>query len=456
MKKLLLIFLLVPILLNAQIRRAFLFEQNGLNIYPTTTLSNLLPYSNQLGNLGSNSIRWNFGYFDTTIANHLVTTTFAGRSMNLTPSTGSGAYNLQWTASGKPYYTLLGATGNAIESLDTLGNRGIGTTGPTNTLDVNGGFRVQGAVSGTATGAGAEISYTGGTVYYQAYNRAGGAWLPVALDGLTAKLRNSGVDVVTVTGGNVSIGTTSPSTNARLTVVGGNSTAKMDFITATGSTRGQLSVTSSGGLIGDFSVYDADAYFGTDSNIPLYLKVNAIARMTLLSNGSVGIGTIIPYAQYSQVGSTPIMYLTDSDINTNRTSVATATDTSAIMFDASAAQPTLTMKNTTGLGFVLSTLAGGGASFDGAFSSGAITMSAGAFTGNTLTRGANSFDTTATTDTVAISGAAIGDYYSITLTGTAAPLAADAIRLEKTATGFILWRSASGTSGLTYDWFRQK
>ena len=83
-------------------------------------------------------------------------------------------------------------------------------------------------------------------------------------------------------------------------------------------------------------------------------------------------------------------------------------------------------------------------------------MSAGAFTGNAVTRGADAFITTATSDTVTISGAEIGDYYSITLTGTAAPLAADAIRLQKTATGFVLWRSASGTSALTYDWFRQK
>ncbi|MFH2031998.1 MAG: hypothetical protein ABIJ40_15485 [Bacteroidota bacterium] len=192
------------------------------------------------------------------------------------------------------------------------------------------------------------------------------------------------------------------------------------------------------------------------ANVFKTISNTGVDLLIIKNTGNVGIGTVFPYAQYSQVGSTPIMYLTDSDINTNRTSVATATDTSAIMFDASATQPTITVKNTTGLGFVLSTIAGGGASFNGAFSSGAITMSAGVFTGNALTRGTNSFDTTATTDTVTISGAAIGDYYSITLTGTAAPLAADAIRLEKTTTGFILWRSASGTSGLTYDWFRQK
>ena len=86
---------------------------------------------------------------------------------------------------------------------------------------------------------------------------------------------------------------------------------------------------------------------------------------------------------------------------------------------------------------------------------GGITIS-GAITGNTVTRGSDAFNATATSDTVTISGAEITDYYTVTLTGTAAPLAADAIRLQKTATGFVLWRSASGTSALTYDWFRQK
>lgn len=75
MKKLFLIFLFLPIFLNAQIKRAFLFEQNGQNIIPTT-ISNLLPFSNQLGNLGSNSIRWNFGYLDTIITNHLSISTW--------------------------------------------------------------------------------------------------------------------------------------------------------------------------------------------------------------------------------------------------------------------------------------------------------------------------------------------------------------------------------------------
>ena len=84
------------------------------------------------------------------------------------------------------------------------------------------------------------------------------------------------------------------------------------------------------------------------------------------------------------------------------------------------------------------------------------TVHAGVFAGTSLTRGSDAFVTTATSDTVTISTAAVTDYYVITLTGTAAPAATDAVNLQKTATGFILWRGAAGTSGLTYNWFRSK
>ena len=85
----------------------------------------------------------------------------------------------------------------------------------------------------------------------------------------------------------------------------------------------------------------------------------------LKNDGKVGVGTSTPYAQYSQVGALPIWYVTDSDENKSRTNLASATDTSAIKIDASATQPIITFKNTTGNGFTLQSVAAGGASFDG-------------------------------------------------------------------------------------------
>uniref|UniRef100_A0A6M3K5H1 Putative tail protein n=2 Tax=viral metagenome TaxID=1070528 RepID=A0A6M3K5H1_9ZZZZ len=90
-----------------------------------------------------------------------------------------------------------------------------------------------------------------------------------------------------------------------------------------------------------------------------------IALNASADGGYVGIGTATPYAQYSQVGATPIWYATDSDVNLHRTSLATATDTSAIKIDASVTEPVITVKNAIGNGFTLQSVAAGGASFDG-------------------------------------------------------------------------------------------
>jgi hypothetical protein len=71
--------------------------------------------------------------------------------------------------------------------------------------------------------------------------------------------------------------------------------------------------------------------------------------------------------------------------------------------------------------------------------------------------GRDAFTTTATTDTVTISGASTNDNYSITYYGTTVPNANDVTHtIQPTATGFVLHRAASGTSGITYMWIRLK
>jgi len=154
----------------------------------------------------------------------------------------------------------------------------------------------------------------------------------------------------------------------------------------------------------------------------------ALGTFSNTSGASIGMG-IIPV--YNQSGGTSVV---NTDLLINRTETSLGT--------------------TPGNQFLIDAQVGGTSKFI-INNQGALTI-AGAFTGSALTRGSDAFDTTAVTDTVTISGAEIGDYYTITLTGSAAPTAADAIRLQKTGTGFVLWRSASGISGLTYDWFRQK
>ena len=80
----------------------------------------------------------------------------------------------------------------------------------------------------------------------------------------------------------------------------------------------------------------------------------------------------------------------------------------------------------------------------------------GAMKGGATLRGSDSFTTTATTDTVTVAGGASTDYYFVQATGAAAPSANDAMRIEALTGKFVVWRAASGTSGLTYNWFRIK
>lgn len=85
-----------------------------------------------------------------------------------------------------------------------------------------------------------------------------------------------------------------------------------------------------------------------------------------------------------------------------------------------------------------------------------VVFSAGTINASAVMSGSDSWSGTAQNDTVTISGAANTDRYMITLTGTAAPTVNDIVRVEATATGFIVRRPALGTSNLTYTWFRYK
>jgi len=76
-------------------------------------------------------------------------------------------------------------------------------------------------------------------------------------------------------------------------------------------------------------------------------------------------------------------------------------------------------------------------------------------TGSALTRGTNAFTTTATADTVAVSGAGTGDIYVVSYIAAAAATEAP-LSVVSTATGFIVTRPAGTTSAITYSWMRQK
>lgn len=71
-------------------------------------------------------------------------------------------------------------------------------------------------------------------------------------------------------------------------------------------------------------------------------------------------------------------------------------------------------------------------------------------------RGSEGFSGTATTDTVTVANGLSTDLYFIQLTGAAAPSANDMHRVEALNGSFVVHRSAAGTSGLTYNWRRER
>jgi hypothetical protein len=112
----------------------------------------------------------------------------------------AGTASAQWTNANNIYNT-------------NSGNVGIGTTSPGEKLDVSGTFRASGQNSAPASGAGVEISYSGGVGYIQTYDRAGaGADKDLYISGRSIQFaRDNAVVAATIsTAGNVGIGTTNP------------------------------------------------------------------------------------------------------------------------------------------------------------------------------------------------------------------------------------------------------
>ncbi len=193
-------------------------------------------------------------------------------------------------------------------------------------------------------------------------------------------------------------------------------------------------------------------------------------------NGFTGIGVLMPTAflhlkagtatagtaplKFSLIGSvlntTPERGAIEADIIGNlyrtdssavRSRITTVADNLSAFASTTSAQLAGVISDETGSGALV---LGTAPTFDSG-----ITVSGGAITGNTLTRGTDSFTTTATADTVAITGAGIGDIYILTYV-TAVTAAEAPLSVVSTATGFIATRPAGTTSGATYAYIRQK
>jgi hypothetical protein len=164
-------------------------------------------------------------------------------------------------------------TGTASEKMriEGNGNVGIGNTAPTTTLDVSGSItsRSGSVIADTLTNYGANL----------VINAAGGLDTIFQTNG-TERMR-------LVTGGNFGIGTSAPGTKLE---VADSATVRITVRNTTGSVVTQVLSDSTTG------------YLGTDSNHPLSFFTNQVVRATITAAGNVGIGTSAPTKRLHVVG----------------------------------------------------------------------------------------------------------------------------------------------------------
>jgi len=224
--------------------------------------SDILPDVTNLRSVGVESLRWKNGYFsgdvnvsgNVTASGYITGTT--GLCMNtdcrtswgqITGLTGSGTLNYisKWTSSG----TL----GNS-QIFDNGTNVGIGTTGPTQKLDINGDLKVGGGdIYGGITGGVAGIWR-----YSTTYPDYGIFYSDLSVDRIDFSPNGGGTSTpaMSISGTNVGIGTTSPAIKL---------------------------------AIGDT---DTGIQWISDGNLGIY--TNGAERIRINSSGNVGIGTTAP------------------------------------------------------------------------------------------------------------------------------------------------------------------
>jgi hypothetical protein len=234
----------------------------------------------------------------------------AGQSVYATAwNTIASASNFLWnnatsllTVNGNASTTQLTTTGNTYLAT-TGGNVGIGTTAPGVALDVGGvgSLRVQGSAT-ASTGAGLELAYSSGSSYMTSYDRTGASYRPIYLRGSALYLREGTTDVLTVDGGNVGIGTTTPGAKLEiystgyqnLRVDGNNTAGTRTYFTNTNNTSGNGFGFITGGT-GSTQNNMSLSYMDTTGS-------NLLSVMTLTSTGNVGIGTTSPAMKFSVQG----------------------------------------------------------------------------------------------------------------------------------------------------------
>jgi Chaperone of endosialidase len=226
---------------------------------PSTDITGLGTMSTQ----NANSVAITGGTINGTTIGATTATTGIFTTATATTITSPSATALTIQSAGAPAITV-----------DTSQNVGIGVTSPAVKLDVAGTIYSR---PGNAAGAVAILTAdatSGANGISLSAGFATGGYGPI-------KLLTSGTEAMRITAaGNVGIGTSSPSSSYRVTIVraGGNQLLVND-----GSVSARFQ--TSGG---------AAATLGSLDNIPLIFETNTIEQMRITAAGNVGIGTTSP------------------------------------------------------------------------------------------------------------------------------------------------------------------